>query len=94
DVKYIACAPNGRNINLDCGALHLQALAEEVVSSGADFGAALDGDADRCLFVDEAGHELNGDNMLLLMAQSLKRRGLLPDSLVVATVMSNLGLEL
>ncbi len=94
DVKYIACAPNGRNINLDCGALHLQALAEEVVSSGADFGAALDGDADRCLFVDEAGHELNGDNMLLLMAQSLKRRDLLPDSLVVATVMSNLGLEL
>ncbi len=94
DVKYIGCAPNGRNINLDCGALYLEALAEEVVSSGADFGAALDGDADRCLFVDETGHELNGDNVLLLMAQAFKRRDMLPDNLVVATVMSNLGLEL
>ena len=94
DVKYLACAPNGRNINLDCGALHMEKLAEEVVSGGADFGAAFDGDADRCLFVDEFGQELNGDHILLLMAQSFKRRDMLPDNLVVATVMSNLGLEL
>jgi phosphoglucosamine mutase len=94
DVKFIACAPNGRNINLDCGALHMDRLAEEVVASGADFGAALDGDADRCLFVDELGGELHGDNVLLLMAQALKRKEMLPDNLVVATVMSNLGLEL
>lgn len=94
DVKYLACDPNGRNINLDCGALHMESLAEEVVSCGADFGAAFDGDADRCLFVDEHGEVLNGDNILLLIAQTFKRRDMLPDNLVVATVMSNLGLEL
>ena len=93
DVKYIACDPNGRNINLDCGALHLERLAEEVVSTGADFGAALDGDADRCLFVDERGEVLDGDNMLLAFATALKSRGSLHDNVVVATIMSNLGLD-
>ncbi len=94
DVKYIACDPNGKNINLDCGALHMEQLAKEVVSSGADFGAALDGDADRCLFVDERGEPLDGDNVLLLIAEALKRRDKLHENLVVATVMSNLGLDM
>lgn len=93
DVKYIACDPNGRNINQDCGPLHMERLAEEVVACGADFGAALDGDADRCLFVDERGNRLDGDNVLLAAAVALKRRGLLHENLVVATVMSNLGLD-
>lgn len=93
DVRYIACDPNGRNINLDCGALHMERLAEEVVSTGADFGAALDGDADRCLFVDERGEVLDGDNTLLAFATALKGRGALHDDLVVATIMSNLGLD-
>lgn len=94
DVNFIACDPNGRNINQDCGALHLDRLSEEVVASGADFGAALDGDGDRCLFVDERGEPLDGDNVLLAAATALKSRGMLHDNLVVATVMSNLGLEL
>lgn len=93
DASFIACDPNGRNINRDCGALHLDRLAEEVVDRSADFGAALDGDADRCLFVDENGQRLDGDNLLLVAASSLKRRRLLHENLVVATVMSNLGLD-
>ena len=94
DVSFIGCDPNGRNINLDCGALHLDRLADEVVATGADFGAALDGDADRCLFVDEKGQRLDGDNVLLLAAVALKRRRMLHENLVVATVMSNLGLDM
>ena len=94
DATFIACDPNGRNINENCGALHMDRLATEVVECGADFGAALDGDADRCLFVDESGERLDGDNVLLAAAVALKRRGLLHDDLVVATVMSNLGLDM
>ncbi len=94
DAKFISCHPDGRNINLDCGALDVDRLAVEVVESGADFGAALDGDADRCLFVDERGQRLDGDNVLLVAATALKRRRLLHDHLVVATVMSNLGLDM
>ena len=91
--RFIACDPDGTNINRDCGALHMDRLAEEVVSSGADFGAALDGDADRCLFVDERGERLDGDNLLLLAAVALKRGRRLDGNRVVATVMSNLGLD-
>ena len=94
DAKFISCDPNGRNINDGCGALHLDRLAKEVVESRADFGAALDGDADRCLFVDENGHRLDGDNVLLLAAVALKRRRILHENLVVTTVMSNLGLDM
>lgn len=94
DAKYICRTPNGRNINAECGALHTDRLAREVVGSGAALGAALDGDADRCLFVDENGDLLNGDNVLLLAASSLVREGRLRPNLVVATVMSNLGLEI
>lgn len=94
DAKYMACDPNGRNINANCGALYLDRLAKEVVDSRADFGAALDGDADRCLFVDENGYRLDGDNVLLLAAVALKRRRMLHENLVIATVMSNLGLDM
>ena len=94
DVKFISCDPNGRNINDGCGAVYLDRLAKEVVESRADFGAALDGDADRCLFVDENGHRLDGDNVLLLAAVALKRRQMLHENLVVTTVMSNLGLDM
>ena len=93
DVRYIARQPTGRNINLNCGTLRMERLAEEVVACGADFGAALDGDADRCLFVDERGARMDGDNILLLAGVALKRRNLLHENLVVATVMSNLGLN-
>ncbi len=94
DVRYISCDPDGRNINRDCGALHMERLAREVVTSDANFGAALDGDADRCLFVDETGEPLDGDHVLLAAAVAMKRRGLLHENLVVSTVMSNLGLDL
>ncbi len=93
EVRYICSEPNGRNINEECGALHTERLATEVTACGAHFGAALDGDADRCLLVDETGKVLNGDNVLLVAAASMQARGLLHDRHVVATVMSNLGLE-
>ncbi len=94
DVRYVSREPDGRNINEGCGALHTELLAKEVIASGGHFGAALDGDADRCLLVDENGELLNGDNLLLLAAASLQDRDLLRDRQVVATVMSNLGLEI
>ena len=94
NVTYIAQEPNGRNINLDCGALQLDALSKQVVATKADFGVAFDGDADRCMLVDEQGIPLNGDNLLLLAAISLKKSGYLVGNTVVATVMSNMGLEL
>lgn len=93
NAEFLACHPDGRNINRECGALHLDALSEAVVGKEADFGAALDGDADRCLFVDEKGQRLDGDNLLLVAATALKRWHRLHHNLVVATVMSNLGLD-
>ena len=89
----IGCEPDGTNINLRCGALHMDAVGRRVVDSGADFGFALDGDADRCLMVDERGRVLDGDNLLLLAAGALQRRRQLRDDVVVATVMSNLALD-
>lgn len=85
--------PNGRNINADCGSLHLEKLQAKVVESEADFGVAYDGDADRALFVDEKGNVADGDATLWAMALNLKKRGELARNSVVATVMSNLGLE-
>ncbi len=92
DIRYIARDFNGRDINDGCGALHLDRVGQAVVDSGADLGAALDGDADRCLFVDELGNPFDGDNVLLAAATAMQRRNQLVDDLVVATVMSNLGL--
>ncbi len=85
--------PNGRNINLNCGALHLEALRDHVLGQGADFGVAFDGDADRAIFVSASGAIVNGDAVLLAAARALKAAGKLPGDTVVATVMSNLGLE-
>ena len=93
DVAAVCCEPNGRNINLDCGALHLGKLQKEVVARGADFGVAFDGDADRAIFVSSAGNVVNGDGVLLAAGRALKTAGHLPGSLVVSTVMANLGLE-
>jgi phosphoglucosamine mutase len=93
NVSSIASAPDGHNINSGCGATAPQMLAEKVVELGADGGLALDGDADRALLVDESGTVLDGDDILLAWARRLQTDGGLPGSRVVATVMSNFGLE-
>lgn len=94
DVEAIGVSPNGKNINLDCGSTHLDGLATAVVASKARLGVAFDGDGDRALFVDHTGKIVDGDAILLLAAIYLKDRGKLPGSTVVATVMSNIGLEI
>jgi phosphoglucosamine mutase len=86
-------SPNGRNINENCGALYPKTVAEEVVQHHASMGITFDGDADRALFADENGKVVNGDAVLLLAARDLAARGLLTNSTVVATTMSNMGLE-
>jgi phosphoglucosamine mutase len=93
DVIPLGVQPNGTNINDDCGSTHPRVLQETVVASGADIGLALDGDADRLILVDEKGTIIDGDQMMALIASDLKRRGELRGGSVVATVMSNLGLE-
>ena len=85
--------PDGLNINEGCGSTHPQLLQETVVASGAHIGIALDGDADRLIVVDENGRIIDGDQMMALVALDLQRRGELRGGSVVATVMSNLGLE-
>jgi len=85
--------PDGRNINYECGALHPEKLAEEVRQSGAAIGVALDGDADRLILSDEKGNIVDGDQVMAILATRMLARGQLPQATVVATVMSNLGLE-
>jgi phosphoglucosamine mutase len=92
-VTAIASEPDGGNINADCGATAPQRLAATVVEHGADAGLALDGDADRAVLVDEAGTVLDGDDILLAWARHLRAHDRLPGGRVVATVMSNFGLE-
>jgi phosphoglucosamine mutase len=87
-------SPNGRNINLNCGSLHPQELQQKVVASGADLGIAFDGDADRLMLVDERGALLDGDYIMFILAEHMRERDRLTGGRVVATVMSNLGLEL
>jgi phosphoglucosamine mutase len=87
-------SPNGRNINENCGALHPEVVGREVVSRKADLGICFDGDADRALFADAQGKVVNGDAVMLLLARELKRRGELAEATVVATTMSNMGLEI
>lgn len=94
EVIAIHNLPDGRNINENCGSLHLEHLQAKVVEENAAFGVAFDGDADRALFVDENGKIVDGDATLWIMAQYLKGHGKLANSTVVATVMSNIGLEL
>jgi len=89
----IHCAPDGRNINAGCGALHPESLAATVVRERARIGFAFDGDADRCLVVDASGRVLTGDHILYLAARDLRAAGRLPGDAVVGTVMSNLWLD-
>ena len=85
--------PDGRNINVDCGSTHPEQLAQAVVEQGCRLGAAFDGDGDRVVFVDHTGAVVNGDAVLLIAARRLAGEGRLPRQAVVATVMSNIGLE-
>jgi len=94
DVTAIHVKPDGRNINLNCGSLHPEELQDRVVKSGAPLGIAFDGDADRMLMVDEDGRLLDGDYILYILGLNLKSAGKLKGNRIVATVMSNLGLEL
>jgi len=93
DVTVINDQPNGTNINEGSGALHPQGLAKVIVESGADFGVAFDGDADRAIFVDDAGKVRDGDEIIYLWAQRLQRDGKLQSGCIVTTVMSNFGFE-
>ncbi|HLL75456.1 MAG TPA: hypothetical protein VK421_09320, partial [Pyrinomonadaceae bacterium] len=93
-VNAINVRPDGRNINRDCGSLFVERLGEAVVGAGADLGVAYDGDADRALFADARGQVVDGDATLWALANYLDARGQLTGRRVVATVMSNLGLEL
>lgn len=93
-VAAIDNSPDGRNINKDCGSLHLEKLRSKVLEENADFGVAFDGDADRALFVDEKGNIVDGDATLWIMAQYFQDHGKLTKPCIVATVMSNIGLEI
>lgn len=93
DVEELSVWPDGRNINYNCGALHPEVMAEEVRRSGAQLGVALDGDADRVILADERGNIVDGDQVMAVLGTRLLERGELPERAVVATVMSNLGLE-
>jgi phosphoglucosamine mutase len=93
DVVSMGTSPDGRNINAGCGSLHLEGLQKRVVAEKAALGVAFDGDADRALFVCETGKIINGDGILLAVARYLKAQGKLKGTRVVATSMSNLGLE-
>jgi phosphoglucosamine mutase len=93
DVVAMGTSPDGRNINADCGSLHLEGLQKRVVAERARLGVAFDGDADRALFVCETGKIVNGDGVLLAVARYLKAQNKLEGNRVVATSMSNLGLE-
>jgi phosphoglucosamine mutase len=96
-VSSLNCAPNGKNINLNCGSMHLGPLREQVLAELADVGVAFDGDADRALFISSSGEIIDGDAVLMLVGRYLKNKGALNATdgqpIVVATVMSNLGLE-
>jgi len=94
EIVAINNKPDGRNINKDCGSLHLDALQNKVLEEKADLGVAFDGDADRSLFVDEHGDLVDGDATLWILAQYFREHHQLADHTVVATVMSNIGLEL
>ena len=94
DVIAINAEPSGTNINVGCGALHPDVVAGEVVARGADAGVAHDGDADRALFADADGNVIDGDQVLAACALAMREDGTLKNDLVVATVMSNLGLRI
>ncbi len=84
--------PDGTNINVACGSTHIERLQKLVVDEGLDVGFAFDGDADRCIAVDDQGREINGDHILYVIGRHLKNKGALANNTVVTTVMSNMGL--
>jgi phosphoglucosamine mutase len=92
-VTLLNIAPDGRNINAGCGALHPEFVAAAVKERGANLGVTFDGDADRCMLAGAQSNVINGDAILLMAARDLKERGMLTGDLVVATTMSNMGLE-
>ena len=92
-IEFINRDPNGQNINDHCGALYPETVARAVIERNADLGITFDGDADRALFADANGKVVNGDAVLLLAARAMQAAGRLPNDLVVATTMSNMGLE-
>jgi phosphoglucosamine mutase len=94
DVEVLSASPDGRNINLDCGSTHPEPLADAVRKRGCRMGVAFDGDGDRAIFVDAAGRIVDGDAVLLMCARHWKGAGELRGDAIVATVMSNIGLEI
>ncbi|MFI5996409.1 phosphoglucosamine mutase [Streptomyces sp. NPDC051362] len=94
EIITIGAEPDGLNINDGCGSTHLELLKAAVVEHGADLGIAHDGDADRCLAVDHTGDEIDGDQILAVLALAMRERSVLRSGTVVATVMSNLGFKL
>ncbi|HZS46149.1 MAG TPA: phosphoglucosamine mutase [Blastocatellia bacterium] len=94
EVITVCADPNGQNINADCGALYTEALQKKVVEARAQLGVAFDGDADRAMFVDDQGQLRDGDYILYILGKEFKSRSELSGSRIVATVMSNIGLEL
>jgi phosphoglucosamine mutase len=94
DATIIAASPDGRNINEHCGSTHPENLAKAVTADGYRLGVAFDGDGDRAMFVDAGGRILDGDHVLLMCAKQMKAEGRLRGNAVVATVMSNIGLEI
>jgi phosphoglucosamine mutase len=93
-VTALGVEPNGENINFECGSLHPQVIMQAVKQHGAHIGISLDGDADRAIFSDEQGNMVDGDRIMAICAEDLKKANLLKKNTIVATVMSNLGLEL
>lgn len=93
NAEFLYTLPDGQNINENCGALHPETVARAVLEKKAGLGITFDGDADRALFADAQGNVVNGDAVLLLTARDMKARGTLPGDTVVATTMSNMGLE-
>jgi len=94
ETTVVANTPDGRNINLQCGSTHPELLARTVVERRCQMGVAFDGDGDRAIFVDEHGATVNGDAVLLMCADQLRREGRLKGGAIAATVMSNIGLEI
>jgi phosphoglucosamine mutase len=94
DATFVGHEPDGRNINLACGSTHPEKLAETVVAGGHRLGIAYDGDGDRAIFVDAAGRIVDGDAVMLMCAKQMKAEGRLRGNALVATVMSNIGLEI
>lgn len=92
DTHVISNRPDGLNINVDCGSTHIGQLQKFVLDNGLDVGFAFDGDADRCLAVDEKGNVINGDHIMYVCAKYMQDKGMLGDSKVVTTIMSNMGL--